>query len=86
MTTMDKAQENVTGTVTVQLYKGSAYPVARKSPTALYDPVQSSMDEEGGYDQKDAEGFIRINSVRLKNNTSIRGAAMVKPAGKSKAA
>lgn len=86
MTTMDKAQENISGTVTVQLYKGSAYPVARTSPNALYDPLQSSMDEEGGYDQKDAEGFIRINAVRLKNNTSIRGAAMVKPSGKAKAA
>lgn len=85
MTTMDKAQENVTGTVTVQLYKGSAYPVARTSPTALYDPLQSSMDEEGGYDQKDAAGFIRINAVRLKNNTTIRGAAMLKPS-KAKAA
>lgn len=73
MTTMDKAQQNVTGSVTVQLYKGSAYPVARTSPTALYDPLQSSMDEEGGYDQKDADGFIKINAVRLKNNTAIRG-------------
>ena len=78
MTAMDKAAENVTGTVKVELYKGSAYPVARTSPTALYDPLQSSMDEEGGYDQKDADGFIKINAVRLRNNTSIRGAAMVK--------
>jgi argininosuccinate synthase len=74
MTAMDKAQENITGTVTVQLYKGMAYPVARTSPCALYDPLQSSMDEEGGYDQKDAEGFIKINAVRLKNNTNLRGA------------
>lgn len=75
MTTMDKAQETVNGAVQVQLYKGSAYPIARTSPNALYDPVQSSMDEEGGYDQKDAEGFIKINAVRLRNNTTVRGAA-----------
>ncbi|MCB1783165.1 MAG: argininosuccinate synthase [Alphaproteobacteria bacterium] len=80
MTFMDKAQENITGTVQVQLYKGSAYPVARTSPTALYDPQQSSMDEEGGYDQKDAAGFIRINAVRLKNNSSIRGLGASKKA------
>ncbi|MCB1720249.1 MAG: argininosuccinate synthase [Alphaproteobacteria bacterium] len=74
MTTMDKAQETVNGTVQVQLFKGSAYPVARTSPNALYDPAQSSMDEEGGYDQKDAAGFIKINAVRLRNNTKVRGA------------
>jgi len=73
MSFMDKAQEGVDGTVTVQLYKAVAYPIARTSPNALYDPVQSSMDEEGGYDQKDADGFIKINAVRLKNNTRVRG-------------
>ena len=73
MVTMDKAQETVNGEVQVQLYKGSAYPVARTSPNALYDPQQSSMDEEGGYDQKDADGFIKINAVRLRNNTNVRG-------------
>ncbi len=86
MTTMDKAQENISGTVTVQLYKGSAYPIARKSDYALYDPLQSSMDEEGGYDQKDADGFIKINAVRLKNNSSIRGIAMDKPTSRAKTA
>ncbi len=83
MTFMDKAQENISGTVQVQLFKGCAYPIARTSPNALYDPLQSSMDEEGGYDQKDAEGFIKINAVRLKNNTNLRG---LEAAKKSKAA
>lgn len=73
MTFMDKAQQNITGSVDISLYKGNAYPVARTSDHALYDPVQSSMDEEGGYDQKDADGFIKINAVRLKNNTKVRG-------------
>ncbi len=73
MVTMDKAQETVNGTVQVELFKGSAYPIARTSPNALYDPEQSSMDVEGGYDQKDADGFIKINAVRLRNNTLING-------------
>jgi argininosuccinate synthase len=75
MTTMNKAQEIVNGTVKIQLLKGMAYPVARTSPNALYDLVQSSMDEEGGYDQKDADGFIKINAVRLRNNTKVTGKA-----------
>ena len=75
MAFMDKAQEMIDGTVTVQLFKGAAYPIARTSPVALYDPQQSSMDEEGGYDQKDAEGFIKINAVRLRNHASITKAA-----------
>ena len=75
MHTMDKAQEVVNGDVQVQLLKGVAYPVARTSPNALYDPLQSSMDEEGGYDQKDADGFIKINAVRLKNNTKVASAS-----------
>lgn len=75
MHTMDKAQETTNGEVQVQLLKGVAYPLARTSPNALYDPVQSSMDEEGGYDQKDADGFIKINAVRLKNNTNVANAS-----------
>lgn len=73
MTFMDKAQETNTGSVQIKLIKGVAYPIARKSPVALYDPEQSSMDVEGGYDQKDADGFIKINAVRLKNNTAVHG-------------
>ena len=72
MTTMNKAQETVNGTVDIQLLKGMAYPLARVSPNALYDPLQSSMDEEGGYNQKDADGFIKINAVRLRNNTNVK--------------
>ncbi len=87
MHTMDKAQEPVNGEVKVQLYKGVAYPIARTSPNALYDPKQSSMDEAGDYDQKDADGFIKINAVRLRNNTKVRGSApFIKGSNKSKAA
>lgn len=86
MTTMDKAQETTNGEVQIQLLKGMAYPLARKSPNALYDPLQSSMDEEGGYDQKDADGFIKINAVRLKNNTRIAGLSDSAKAATKKAA
>lgn len=68
---IDKSQEGIDGTVQVQLLKGVAYPVARTSAVALYDPKMSSMDEEGGYNQQDAEGFIKINAVRLKNYSLI---------------
>jgi argininosuccinate synthase len=68
---IDKSQEAIDGTVQVQLLKGVAYPIARSSPVALYDPKMSSMDEEGGYNQQDAEGFIKINAVRLKNYALI---------------
>ena len=83
MHTMDKAQESVNGQVRVRLFKGTAYPIARTSPNALYDPKQSSMDEAGGYDQRDAAGFIRINAVRLRNNTLVRQRT---PGKKTKAA
>lgn len=66
MVTMQQAQKTVSGSVKVQLFKGRAYAVARKSPYSLYNPQLSSMDEEGGYNQQDAGGFIRINAIRLK--------------------
>jgi len=63
---IDKANEGIDGKVTVKLYKGVAYPVARTSPMSLYNADLSSMDAEGGYNQQDAGGFIRINALRLK--------------------
>lgn len=62
---MEKAEENVTGVVHLELYKGNVTVVGREAENSLYDAELSSMDVEGGYDQKDAEGFIRINAVRL---------------------
>jgi argininosuccinate synthase len=72
MKCIDASQEGIDGTVEVKLFKGHAYPIARSSPVALYDPKQSSMDEAGGYDQQDAAGFIKINAVRLKNHTRVK--------------
>ncbi|MDP7141827.1 MAG: argininosuccinate synthase [Alphaproteobacteria bacterium] len=63
---INQSMQDVTGTVRVKLYKGLAYPIARDSEIALYDEDQSSMDIEGGYNQQDAEGFIKINAIRLR--------------------
>ena len=65
MAAINKSQEVIDGTVTVKLYKGNAYPVARESDSSLYDQKLSSMDEEGGYNQQDSIGFIKINAIRL---------------------
>ena len=65
MSAIDKSQEAITGTVKLALHKGNVVILGRKSPTSLYDPELSSMDIEGGFDQMDAQGFIKINAIRL---------------------
>jgi argininosuccinate synthase len=65
-TFMDEAQKEVTGTVKVKIYKGNCFVVGRKSPNSLYHPELATFESEGGYNQKDAEGFIKINALRLK--------------------
>lgn len=71
MAAMDKSQEVIDGEVILKLYKGVAYPVARTSASSLYDQDLSSMDIAGGYNQEDAEGFIRINAIRLMAHRNI---------------
>ena len=66
MTAINKSQENVTGKVYLTLYKGNVIITGRESDKSLYNEAISSMDIEGGYDQKDAEGFIKITGLRLK--------------------
>jgi argininosuccinate synthase len=64
---IDKSQENVEGTVRLKLYKGSVSVVGRESPRSLYSQKHVTFEEDqGAYDQKDAEGFIRLNALRLK--------------------
>jgi len=64
---IDKSQEHVTGTVRVKLYKGSARTVARWSEHSLYSEAHVTFeDDAGAYDQKDAQGFIKLNALRLK--------------------
>jgi len=65
---IDQTQSVVNGTVRVKLYKGSVSISGRKSPThSLFDEkIATFDDDEGAYDQKDAEGFIQLNALRLK--------------------
>ena len=64
---MDKSQAKVSGTVRVRLFKGNVIVEGRKSPNSLYSEDLSTFENDSGaYDQRDAEGFIKINSLRLK--------------------
>jgi argininosuccinate synthase len=64
-TTMDTAQENVSGVVRLKLYKGNCTPVGRKSDRSLYHESFATFEEDEVYNQADAEGFIKLNSLRL---------------------
>ncbi len=64
---IDKSQENVTGTVRLKLYKGNTTVVGRKSPKSLYSMQHVTFEEDAGaYNQRDAEGFIKLNALRLR--------------------
>jgi argininosuccinate synthase len=63
---IDETQRNVAGTARLKLYKGGVWIAGRRSPNSLYDPKLASFEEEGGYRQSDAEGFIRLASTRLR--------------------
>jgi len=63
---MDGIQRNVTGTVRLKLYKGNCIIAGRKSPCSLYNPDLATFEAEKIYAQKDAEGFIKLNALRLK--------------------
>ncbi|HWV52234.1 argininosuccinate synthase [Pseudorhodoplanes sp.] len=64
---IDKSQEHVTGRVTLKLYKGNAWVIGRESPYSLYDQELVTFEEGAvAYDHRDAEGFIRLNALRLR--------------------
>ena len=63
---IDKSQENVEGTVRLKLYKGSVQVVGRRSRKSLYSLGHVTFEEDVVYDQRDAEGFIRLNALRLR--------------------
>ena len=65
---IDSTQKKVNGQVKLKVFKGNVIILGRKSDDSLYDNSLVSFDEVGDYNQKDAEGFIKINSVRLKKN------------------
>jgi argininosuccinate synthase len=64
---IDHSQQKVTGTVRLKLYKGGVHVIGRKSPYSLYsEKVVTFEDDAGAYDQRDAEGFIKLNALRLR--------------------
>jgi argininosuccinate synthase len=64
---IDKSQELVEGEVRLKLYKGNVMVTGRESPASLYSSTLVTFeDDKGAYDQKDAEGFIRLNALRLR--------------------
>ncbi|MBB4285755.1 argininosuccinate synthase [Roseospira goensis] len=63
---IDHTQAGVTGTVRLKLYKGSATVVGRKAPKSLYSMEHVTFEEDAVYDQHDAEGFIKLNALRLR--------------------
>jgi argininosuccinate synthase len=64
---IDKSQEHVEGEVRLKLYKGNVIVIGRSSPKSLYaSKIVTFEDDAGAYDQKDAEGFIKLNALRLR--------------------
>ena len=63
---IDQTQENVSGEIKLKIYKGNVVILGRKSKNSLYNSSLVSFDEPGKYNQKDAEGFIKITSLRLR--------------------
>jgi argininosuccinate synthase len=70
--TVEKTQENVTGTARVKLYKGSCAVVGRKSPVSLYRTDFATFEKETVFNQADATGFIKINALRLKIRSMLK--------------
>ena len=63
---IDQSQKYVTGTVRIKLYKGNVIILGRKSPNSLYDVDVVTFEEDTVYNQQDAEGFIKLNALRLR--------------------
>jgi argininosuccinate synthase len=70
---IDKSQEHVAGTVRLKLFKGVASVVGRKSPVSLYRQDVVTFEEDSVYNQQDAEGFIKLNALRLRLARTARG-------------
>ena len=76
---IDTSQHSVTGRVRLKLYKGNVICIGRESPNSLYDTrVVTFEDDDGAYNQQDAQGFIKLNALRLRLGGQIgrRGGAL----------
>lgn len=69
---VDHIQRDVTGDARLKLFKGTCLVVGRRSEKSLYHPELATFEEEGIYDQKDAEGFIKLNALRLRVSKLLR--------------
>ncbi len=69
---VDQSQQHVSGTVRLKLYKGSARVVGRKSPNSLYSLDHVTFEDDNVYDQRDAEGFIKLQALRLRLGKALR--------------
>ena len=63
---IDKSQSNVNGFVKLKLYKGNVIVLGRKSGSSIYSPEMATFEGDDVYNQKDAEGFIKLNALRLR--------------------
>lgn len=63
---IDESQKNVSGTVALKLYKGNVIVRGRKSPKSIYSEKHVTFEEDAVYDQRDAQGFIKLNALRLR--------------------
>jgi argininosuccinate synthase len=63
---VDETQTNVTGDVRLKLYRGNTIVVGRRSPRSLYDENVATFEADTVYNQRDAEGFIKLNALRLR--------------------
>jgi len=70
---IDKTQEQVTGTARLKLYKGNVIVVGRKAPVSLYSMDHVTFEEDEVYNQADAEGFIKLNALRLRLGAAAKG-------------
>jgi argininosuccinate synthase len=68
---IDESQRTVTGTVRLKLYKGNPIVAGRRSAHSLYDPDVATFEEDSVYRQADAEGFIRLNALRLRIRAAV---------------
>jgi argininosuccinate synthase len=71
--TIDETQKDVSGTVRLKLYKGNCILIGRKSEKSLYHGAFATFEKDTVYNQKDAEGFIRLNALRLRIRRMMRG-------------
>ena len=63
---IDETQKNVTGEVRLKLYRGNVIVVGRRSPFSLYSEAFATFERDNVYNQRDAEGFIKLNALRLR--------------------